>query len=328
MVDLKTTYMGIELKNPIIAASCGLVSTAKGVKKAEDAGAGAVILKSLFEEQIRMETSEAAAGVEGWDHPEARAYLQTEVWMQYGPRDYCRLIEESKKNVSIPIFASVNCISGKWWTDYAKEMESAGADGIELNILIPGTDPEVESSEIEKTYKEIVRKVSSQVKIPVAAKIGFNFASVSNITKEIVDAGANGLVLFNRFHMPDMDIDSLTLKHASPFSTPADLNYSLRWIGLLSGSLDCDFAATTGIHEAEQVVKQILAGATVTQVCSTLYKNGFEQIGKIIEGLEKWMEDHSFDSLDDFRGKLSHKKAEKAAIYERRQYIKHLVEIH
>lgn len=328
MVDLTTTYMGIELDNPVVAASCGLVSKVEGVQKAEAAGAGAVVLKSLFEEQIRMETADTAAGLEGWDHPEARAYLQTEVWMQYGPRDYCSLIEECKGKVEIPIFASVNCTSGKWWTDYAKDLEAAGADGIELNILIPGTDPKRRGSEIEQEYIDVVRAVAGQVEIPIAAKIGFSFGSLAYITHELVDAGAKALVLFNRFHRPDIDIEAIKLKHASPFSDPVEMHFALRWIGILSGSLDCDLAATTGLHEAEHVIKQLLAGATVAQVCSTLYRNGMGQIGKILEGLEEWMERHDYEEISDFRGLLSQDEAESAAVYERRQYIKHLVEIH
>lgn len=327
MADLTTTYMGIELENPLVAASCGLVSTVEGVQKAEAAGAGAVVLKSLFEEQIRMETADAAGHLESSHHPEARAYLQTEVWMRYGPRDYCRLIEDSKKKVDIPIFASINCASGKWWLDYAKDMEASGADGIELNILVPGTDPRQTGSDVEQIYFDVVSAVANAVKIPVAAKIGFSFASLSYVSRRLVESGAKALVLFNRFRRPDIDIEDLRLKQASPFSDPVEMHYSLRWIGLLAGELPCDFAATTGLHEAEQVIKQILAGANVAQLCSTLYKNGFDQIGKIRADLEAWMEQHEFESISDFRGQLSEEQAESAAVYERRQYIKHLVEI-
>ncbi len=328
MADLSTTYMGLSLKNPVVVASCGLVSKVEGVQKAEAAGAGAVVLKSLFEEQIRLETAETAAGLEEWSHPEAQAYLQTEVWMRYGPRDYCRFVEQSKKKVSIPVIASVNCVGAEWWTDYAKDLEASGADAIELNILVPGTDPDRTGAEVEAIYLDVVRQVAGQVKIPVAAKVGFSFASLANVTRELVRAGASALVLFNRFHRPDMDIERIKLKHASPFSDPLEMHYGLRWIGLLSGTLGCDLAATTGLHEAEQVIKALLAGATVAQVCSTLYRNGMDQVGTILEDLEAWMDRHDYETVDQFRGELSFERAETPAMYERLQYIKHLVEIH
>jgi len=328
MADLTTSYMGLTLKNPIVVASCGLVAKVEGVLKAESAGAGAVVLKSLFEEQIRREAAETAESLEEWSHPEAGAYLQSEVWMRYGPRDYCRFLEDCKKQVALPIIASVNCVGGKWWTDYAKDLEASGADAIELNILVPETDPDQSGTQVEAQYLEVVQRVSRQVKIPVAAKIGFSSVHWANMTRALVKSGARALVLFNRFHRPDIDLEHLRLKHASPFSDPLEMNYGLRWIGLLAGQLDCDLAATTGLHEAEHVIKQLLAGATVVQICSTLYRNGFEQIEKILDGLEVWMARHDFQSIDDFRGQLSFSRAESPAIYERRQYIKHLTEIH
>jgi dihydroorotate dehydrogenase (fumarate) len=328
MADLETTYMGLTLENPVVMASCGLVSKVDGVKRAAAAGAGAVVLKSLFEEQIRAESADEAAGTGLWGHPEAQAYLQSEVWMRYGPRDYCKLVEDSKKAVEIPIIASVNCVGRGWWTDYAKDLESSGADAIELNILVPGTNPDQTGAEVEQIYFDVVSQVASQVKIPVAAKIGFSFASIANVTRRLVEAGAKGLVIFNRFHRPDIDIEDLELKHATPFSDPVEMHYTLRWIGLLSGKVGCDIAATTGLHQAEHAIKALLAGARVVQVCSTVYRNGFPQIGTIVEGIDAWMNQHEFDEIQDFRGSLSVEEAESAAIYERLQYIKHLVEIH
>ncbi|MBT3220203.1 MAG: dihydroorotate dehydrogenase-like protein [Proteobacteria bacterium] len=328
MANLKTTYMGIELDNPIIAASCGLVSRVEGVQRVEEAGAGAVVLKSLFEEQIRLETADEAAGVGAWDHPEAGDFMNSEVWMQYGTRDYCGLIEECKKKVEIPIFASVNCVGGKWWTSFAKDLEAAGADGIELNIWIPGTDRTRKGGDVEQEYIDIVGNVTSQVGIPVAAKIGFSFASLAYVTHQLVESGAKALVMFNRFHRPDIDIEALTLKSASPFSEAVEMQQALRWIGLLSSTLDCDLVAATGLHDSEQVIKQLLAGAAAAQVCSSLYRHGLGHIGTIVEGLEAWMERHDFDSLADFRGKLSRDGSESAAVYERSQYIRQLVGIY
>lgn len=328
MADLKTVYMGLSLDNPVVMASCGLVSVAEGVKKAADAGAGAVVLKSLFEEQIRAETAEAAAGIDAFDHPEARAYLQTEEWMRYGPRDYCRLIEGAKKAVSVPVIASVNCVSDRWWAEYPKDLEAAGADAIELNILVPGTDPTRSGSVVERMVVDTVAGVAGQVRIPVAAKIGSCYGSLAYVARELVEAGARGLVLFNRFWRPDIDVEKMILKGASPFSDPVEMHLALRWIGLLHGDLDCDLAATTGLHEAEHVIKVLLAGAGVAQVCSTVYRKGFGQIRTIVDGLSAWMDRKGFASLDEVRGKLSERSAKDAALYERQQYIKHLVEVH
>jgi dihydroorotate dehydrogenase (fumarate) len=206
-------------------------------------------------------------------------------------------------------------------------LEGAGADGIELNILIPGTDAARAGSDVERAVVEVAHQVVSQVSVPVAVKIGSSYASLANMVSQLVDAGVKGLVLFNRYHQPDMDLDSLTLKHASPFSDPREMHLALRWIGLLAGNVEADFAASTGIHQAEQVVKQLLAGATVTQLCSTLYKNGMTQLGTVVAGLEQWMDQKGYGRVDEFRGTLSHQAADSAAVYERRQYIKHLVGI-
>ncbi len=328
MADLKTVYMGLELANPVVMASCGLVAAVEGVKKAADAGAGAVVLKSLFEEQIRAETADAAAGVDAFDHPEARAYLQTEEWMRYGPRDYCRLIEGSRKAVSVPVIASVNCISDRWWAEYPKDLESAGADAIELNIQVPGTDPGRSGAVVERMVVDTVAGVAGQVRIPVAAKIGCSYGSLAHVAGEIAEAGAKGLVLFNRFWRPDIDVEKLILKGASPFSDPIEMHLALRWIGILHGTIPCDLAATTGLHEAEHVIKTILAGAAVAQVCSTVYRRGFGQIRAIVDGLGAWMDRKGHASLDEVRGKLSVKTTKDVALYERQQYIKHLVEVH
>jgi dihydroorotate dehydrogenase (fumarate) len=320
--------MGLELRNPIVAASCGLVATVEGVERAAAAGVGAIVLKSLFEEQIRHDTTETAAAMEDYSHPEAAAYAQSEIWMRYGPRDYCELIERSKAAVDVPIIASVNCTSGAWWADFAGDMEAAGADAIELNILVPGSDPTQDGAAAERVAVDTVRAVAAAVRVPVAAKIGFTYGSIAHAARELVGAGAKGLVLFNRFHQPDIDIERLILKHASPFSDPVEMHFALRWIGLLSGHVGADLAATTGLHEAEHVIKTLLAGATVAQLCSTLYRHGFGKVGEVLRGLEEWMGRHGFETVDEFRGTLSYGEAESAAIYERRQYIKHLVGVH
>lgn len=326
MVNLSTKYLGLELHNPLVVASCGLTATVDGVKKAADAGAGAVVLKSLFEEQIEAEVDEVAR--QSWlpGHPEAFDYVRG-MGFALGPTGYLELIREAKDTVSIPVIASLNCISPKWWTNYARKLEDAGADALELNISIMPSDPERTSKDIERVYFDILESVKGKLKIPIAVKIGLYFTSMGHMATELSVRGAAGLVLFNRFYKLDMDIEKLELTSGYSFSTPEEMGRSLRWIALLAGRVDADMAASTGIHDAAGVIKQLLAGATVTELCSTLYRNGMKQIGLILKDLEAWMAKHNFDSIADFRGKLSQEESEYPELYERLQYIKALTGI-
>jgi len=326
MVDLTTTYMGLPLKNPVIVGSSSMMNSLQGFKEAEKAGAGAIVMKSLFEEQIRAEIGDVdEVGMQA--HPEEYNYLISELEMQYGADKYIELIRQAKKELSIPIMASINCTTPKWWNTYAKQIEEAGADGLELNISLMPKDPYQTSLEIEQVYYDIVKAAREAVSLPIAVKIGPYFTGMSMVAREICSRGGDALVLFNRFYQFDIDIEKMEIKGANWFSHPNEMNLPLRWISILAGKIDCDLSATTGIHDAEGVIKQLLAGAASVQVVSTLFLNKFGQIKKILDGLSAWMEKHGFTNIDDFRGKLSQKQHPTPEIFERLQYIKALVGI-
>ncbi len=326
MADLSTKYMGLDLGNPLIVASCGLVKSADGVRRCADAGAGAVVLKSLFEEQIEAETRDMKKNLWLYGHPEIFDYVR-QMGMEHGPHDYLKLVEEAKKSVSIPVIASLNCISPEWWAGYAKQISLAGADALELNISVMPSDPERDSQKIERMYLKIFEEVNGRIGIPIAVKIGPYCTSMARMADELCRRGASALVLFNRLYQLDIDIEKLQLVHGYRFSSPDEMSLPLRWIALLAGRVSCDLAASTGIHDARGVIKQLLAGASAVQIASTLYLNGVEQIGRIIQEMENWMKRHSFDSIDQIRGKLSQLKSDRPELYERLQYIKALTGI-
>ena len=323
MSNLSTKYLGLELKNPLIVASCDLTSDIKQIKKCEKEGAAAVVLKSLFEEQIETETKELIG--ESWlsDHTEAFEYVRG-MSMANGPSTYLDLIKKAKEVTDIPVIASLNCVSARWWIDYAKQLELSGTDALELNISLLPSDLKRSSEEIEQIYIDIIEKVTEEISLPIAVKIGPYFTSLARILNIFSKKGVNAFVLFNRFYQLDIDVENLTLTGGNPLSSPNEMSNNLRWIALLANRIPCDFAATTGIHTGIDVIKQILAGAKAVEICSTLYKNGLEHIGKILEEIDKWMEKHNFDNIDDFRGKLSRKESDKIELYERLQYIKAL----
>jgi dihydroorotate dehydrogenase (fumarate) len=350
MSELTTVYMGLELSNPLVVGSCGLTKTVQGVKQAADAGAGAIVLKSLFEEQINAEVEELAAESRHADHTEAYDYLHGFA-QAFGPSEYLRLVSEAKKSVSVPVFASINCVTADRWTEYATKLADAGADGLELNIGFLPNDPALSGAAVEERYIEILSAVRRVVDLPVALKIGPYFSSlahlIENLGKDRVQAppftvgwcgpgdvnqevswkAADALVLFNRFYRFNIDVDSMQLTGGNPYSSSEELHIPLRWISLLAGRIDSDLAATTGVHDGRDAIKQLLAGATVVQLCSTLYRNGLGQIGLILDQLEDWMQTHNFERLDDFRGSLSYARSETPSAYERVQYIKALVGI-
>jgi dihydroorotate dehydrogenase (fumarate) len=323
MANISTVYMGLELKNPLIVASCDLTSNIKQIKKCEEAGAGAVVLKSLFEEQIETETEELID--ESWlpNHTEAFEYVRG-MSMANGPSIYLNLISEAKKETSIPIIASLNCISPKWWIDYAKQLELSGADALELNISVLPSNSERNSEEIEKIYIDILEGVLGEINLPVAVKIGPFFTSTAKILNDLSKKGVSGLVLFNHFYQFDIDIKNLRAIGGNPLSSPNEISNSLRWIALLSDRIPCDFAATTGIYSGKDVIKQILAGAKAVEICSTLYKNGLGHIKNMLEEIKSWMSEQNYENIKDFRGKLSKKEEEKTELYERLQYIQAL----
>ncbi|MHC4105775.1 MAG: dihydroorotate dehydrogenase-like protein [Planctomycetota bacterium] len=327
MADLSTKYMGLKLANPLMVASCGLSKKLDGIIRIADSGAGAIVIKSLFEEQIQKEMVEDIEKhiVPSW-HSEAYDYVE-KMGMELGPREYLSLIEEAKKAVSIPVIASLNCISTRWWKDYAKQIETAGADGLELNVAYMANDIKKSGGDVEKLYFRVLERVKDTVNIPIAVKLGPYFTNIAQFTSELCKYGASALVLFNRFYQFDIDLENMELSAAKPFSTENEMRLPLKWIAQLSGKLECDLAASTGIHSPEAVVKQILAGAQTVQLCSVLYSKGIGYIKEILQGLETWMETKGFGSLEQMRGKLGQEESENPELYERLQYIKVLVGI-
>jgi len=324
-MDLSTSYMGLKLKNPLIVGSSRITGELKTIQQCISFGAGAVVLKSIFEEQIthRAETSlkQGRENEAYYWFPEARESilnLSKEAGLDY----YLQFIDNLKSSNDVPVISSIHCISPDGWPRFAKRIESAGADALELNISIFPFSKSMTSGQIEDVYVEIVKAVKKEVKIPVSVKLGPFFTNICNIVNRIVDAGAEGLVLFNRYFHPDIDIDNLNVIVHEPYSSPEEMSLPLRWIALLKGhNLQCDIAASTGVHYHSGVIKQILVGASAVQLCSTLYLNGIPQISKILEGLQKWMKKHHYESIHDFRGEsLGQQTADTG--FERIQYMK------
>lgn len=323
MAKLNTTYLGLELKNPIIVASSGLTNSVNKIKELEKNGAGAIVLKSLFEEQINGEVSDLISKDPQNQYPEAEDYIRNYI-RQNSVASHLELLKQAKKEVQIPIIASINCVSSQEWTGFAKEFEAAGADALELNIFFVPTDRKETNEMIEKLYTNVVSKVKSQVKIPVSAKVGFYFTNLIAMADKLLGYGAEAITLFNRFYEPDIDINKLELTSSEVFSTSADIRRSLRWVGMISAALPkLEIAASTGIHDGEAVIKQLLAGAHVAQVCSTVYINGPKVIGEMLEDLEKFMEKWNFETIDDFRGRLSYHNIPDPFMYERSQFMKY-----
>ncbi len=326
MIDLSTKYMGLTLKNPLIVGSSGLTKSVEKIKELEVQGAGAVVLKSLFEEQIVHDSNVLINNSDIFNaYPEAADYISN-ITKSHTVEDYLKLIREAKKEVKIPIIASINCISLSEWVRIAKDIENAGADGLEINIFFLPYDIDINGAGYEKLYFDIVEKIKASIKIPIALKIGYYFSSLVNTVQKLSWTGIDSLVMFNRFFNPDIDINTMKVHVSSVFSSPSDLSIPLRWIALLSNEVKCDISATSGIHDAEGVIKQLLVGATTTQLCSTIYLNGTGQIGVILKGLTEWMEKNNYKTISDFRGKFSIKKTDNPVLFHRVQYMKHLFE--
>jgi len=328
-MNLTTTYLGLELKNPIIAGSSGLTGTLDGIISMEKHGAGAVVLKSIFEEEILLEEKEHLKEAE--KNPliysglsETLDYIDLHI-REDNLGKFLQLIRDAKKAVSIPIIGSINCISTEDWVHFTRRMEEAGADALELNIFLNPAD--FKSKEFEKAYFQIIEKVMATVKIPVSLKISKYFTRLGLTVKALSETGVSGLVMFNRFYAPDIDIEKMELSTPQVFSTPEEQHETLRWIAILSERVNVNIAASTGIHSGEDVIKMLLAGAHAIQVVSTLYKNGPAQIGKMLTTLDDWMSDKGFDSLEQFRGKISRMYGADPAAFERMQFMKHFSEI-
>ena len=320
MSTLSTRYMGLELKSPIIVGSSNFTSRVESIKEAEAAGAGAVVLKSLFEEQI-VSLAHSLSARESY--PEADDYLQ--YYTRTNSVDaYLDLVSGARKSVGIPVIASINCFSPKGWIDFALEIEKAGASALEVNIFFIPTDKHQSSIDSEKVYFMIIDNLRKKLKIPVSVKIGLRFSNLLNFAWQMHNHGASGIVLFNRFYEPDFDINNLSIVPASVLSSPEEQRYVLRWVGMVSGQdMKIDISASTGVHTGEDAIKYLLAGATTVQVCSALYKRGFTVISEINDALHRWMELKEFMTVDDFRGMLNYRNIENPSLFERAQFMKH-----
>lgn len=327
MKDLSTEYLGLRLRNPIIVGSCGLTSSIDRIREFDRHGAGAIVLKSLFEEQIQAELN-SAMDTYNTDYPGSFDYIR-DYTRENAVNEYLELISAAKNETSIPVIASINCVKGEEWVSFTKSIEKAGADALELNISLLPSDPQKSSVNNEKLYFEILDKVSATTSLPLALKMSRYSSALANlITRLSWTNKAAGFVLFNRYYNPDIDINSISLKAAPVLSFPEEHVIPLRWVALLSSQIDQNIAASTGIHDHVGIIKQLLAGASAVQTVSAIYKHGAPYLTTMLEGLEDWMEEHRFTSLSDFKGKLSYRNAENPASYERIQFMKYYGGIH
>ncbi len=324
MSNLETTYLGLKLKNPLIAASSGLTNSVEKIVELEKAGIGAIVLKSIFEEQINGEVSGILKkDVQNTVYPEAEDYIKGYL-RDNTLKKHINLVESAKAAVKIPVIASINCISGDEWISFAKDFQEAGADAIELNIFYIPTDRHEKPGVVEQLYIDVLRKVKNEVTIPVSVKFGIYHSNILGMAEKMKANGANGIVMFNRFYEPDINIDTLELTSSEVFSSPGDIRRSLRWVGMVASQVtNLDIAASTGIHDSAAVIKQLLAGAKVVQLCSTLYLNGVKVIPEILSGTETFMRKWNFKRIDDFRGRLSYKNIPDPMLYERSQFMKY-----
>jgi dihydroorotate dehydrogenase (fumarate) len=323
-MDLSTKYLGLKLRTPLVPSASPLSEDLDNIKAMEDAGASAIVLHSLFEEQIRVERSEfiehLTAGTESY--PEALTYVPEPTHFHEAPEHYLASISRAKQAVAIPIIASLNGSTMGKWTRYAQLIEEAGADALELNIYWIPTEFDVSGGQVEKVYVDIVRAVRSVVTIPLAVKLSPYFSNLANMASQFVNAGAEGLVLFNRFYQPDLDIESLEVKPHILLSTPMAMRLPLRWIALLHGRLQVNLAATGGIHRAADALKMLMAGADVTMLCSVLMRQGIRYLKVMETDMKQWMEQHEYESVSQLKGSLSQKNCPDPSAFERAQYMR------
>ncbi len=323
-MDLSTTYLGKKLKNPLVPSASPLSRDEASIKLMEDAGAGAVVLESLFEEQILHEKNEIdhylSQGTESF--AESLSYFPDSDMYNFGPDEYLEHIRKSKEAVDFPVIASLNGVSTGGWIEYARKMQQAGADAIELNTYYLATDPDKDSRVIEENYVEILREIKKVVTIPVAMKLSPFFTSLSSMAKKFDEEGVDGLVLFNRFYQPDIDLENLEVVPNLVLSSSESMRLPLRWVAILYGKIKANIAATSGIHTAEDVLKMIMAGADVTMLCAVLFQHGIGRITTILDDMRKWMEDHEYESVEQMKGSMSHKSVPEPAAFERANYMR------
>lgn len=324
-MDLRTSYLGLELRSPlVVGAAAPLTEDVDNIKKMEDTGAAAVVLHSLFEEQIRHDQLELHYHMEEGTESfaEALTYFPEPDIFHVEGEQYLKHIQQAKESVNIPIIGSLNGSTLGGWTEYAKKIEEAGADAIELNIYHIPTDFNLSGDAIEQRYIEVLQSVKSSVNIPVALKLSPYFSNMANMAKKVTDAGANGLVLFNRFYQPDIDIEALEVNPHVLLSTPQDMRLPMRWIAILYGRIETDFAATSGIHKASDVIRMLMVGANVTMLVSVLLRHGIEHLKTIETDLNVWLEEHEYESVKQLQGSMSQIKCPNPSEFERVQYMK------
>jgi len=324
MIDLSTAYLGLRLRTPLVASASPLSRDLDAVRRLEDAGAAAIVLYSLFEEQLRQEELDLeyhlAAGTDSF--AESLSYFPQASEFQTGPEGYLEHIRRAKTAVKIPVIASLNGSTLGGWTKFARQIESAGADAIECNIYSIPTNPDLLAADVEKNYIEILRAVKSAVSIPVAVKLSPFFSNMANMAKRLGEAGADGLVLFNRFYQPDIDLEELELRPNVLLSGPQALRLPLTWIGILFGRVPVSLAATSGVHNADDVLKLLMVGANVTMLCSALMRNGTNHLRHIERGMREWMEEHEYESVLQMLGSMSQLRCPDPAAFERAQYMR------
>jgi len=319
-MNLETSYLGLNLRNPLIVSSSGLTDSLDKIKSAEDYGAGAVVLKSIFEEQINYQ-----AGVlsDGSDYPEASDYISYYT-KTHSLDNYLKLIRSAKEAVDIPVIPSINCVTADDWINFARNIESTGADALEVNMFFMPLDKNINPVDAEKLYFNMVEKLRNTLKIPFAIKLGQRFTNLFYLIDQLYNRGVNGVVLFNRFFEPDIDINTMNIVPASVFSTPEDKRNVLRWIAMSSAINDkISISASTGVHDGNDVIKYLLAGADTVQICSVLYREGHKYLEKVIGSVKSWMESNSYDNIHKFRGLLNYKNFDDARKYERAQFMKY-----
>ena len=325
-MDLTTNYLGLKLRSPLVVSASPMSEDVDNIKRMADAGAAAVVLYSLFEEQLRQDRLELHRSLEHGTNSfaEALSYFPEPAEFRLGPEEYLKHIAAAKKATKIPIIASLNGSSDGGWTSFAKQIQQAGADALELNIYYIPTSLELTGTEVEMTYLDILKAVKANVTIPVAVKLSPFFSNFANMAKRFDDAGADGLVLFNRFYQPDIELESLEVKPNILLSTPMEMRLPLRWIALLHGRVNASLAATSGIHRASDALKMLMAGADVTMLCSTLLRHGIPQIAAIERDMIDWMAEREYESVKQLKGSLSQKNCPEPAAFERAQYMKAL----
>lgn len=324
MIDLTTTYLGLTLKSPLVAGPSPLCQSVDTIRAMEDAGAAAVVLHSLFEEQIVLESRQLDEGLSAHTESfaESLSYLPDKAHYALGPEEYVEHVRKAKAAVDIPVIASLNGVTPGAWIRYAKLMEQAGADGIELNIYYVATDPHATAFDVERRYVELVTAVRKAVRVPLAVKLGPSFTAFANVAHQLAGAGANALVLFNRFYQPDLDIEHLEVVPALSLSTSAELLLRLHWVAVLYGRVKTDLAITGGVHTGHDVLKGMMAGASVTMLTSALLKHGVGHLATVRAEMLQWMEERDYESVAQMRGSLAQKAVKEPAAYERGNYIK------